>query len=72
MIWNLKICNYYDGYNLNIWMPVIWEEISTFATEKVSLISKSLPIRPTFNHRALHFKYFARNHIFLRTLCIDS
>lgn len=48
MIWNLKICNYYDGYNLNIWMPVIWEEISTFATEKVSLISKSLPIRPTF------------------------
>ena len=38
MIWSLKIRNFYDEYNLNIWKPVVWNKISTFATETVSVL----------------------------------
>lgn len=37
--------------------------IQNYELPSTSLISKSLPIRPAFNRRALCFKHLARNHI---------
>ena len=38
MIWSLKIRNFYDEYNFNIWEPVVWSKFSTLATETVSVL----------------------------------
>lgn len=38
MIWSLKIRNFYDEYNLNIWKPLVWKKISILATETVSVL----------------------------------
>ena len=34
----LKACNFYNEYNFDIWKPVVWKKISTFATETVSVL----------------------------------
>ena len=68
---DLKIRNFYDEYNLNIWKPVVWKKISTFATETVSVLwlykIMSFQEYRSFPNRYLYNQYLIAEYCVLST-----